>query len=467
MGGIQFGTDGWRSIIADGFTFERVEQVAQLAAYRLAETFQGEGIVVGYDRRFLSEEFALAAAKAIQKAGFHVLLSEGPAPTPAYSWTVVSKGMLGAIVITASHNPPTYSGLKIKGAFGGSVGSEFTQGIEERYVEGGALSEKPGGTLAYFDPWPAYLEQISKKVDLEAIERADIAILMDVMHGVGSGSLRRLLKRPLMELRSERDPLFGGVSPEPIPKNLAPFFKALQEYTGPGTVVGAVLDGDADRVAAGDHAGNYLSCQVLIPLYIDHLVRRKGLTGAVVKTISGSDLMAQVAKARGLKCYETAIGFKYIAEIMLREPVLVGGEESGGVGFIDHMPERDGLLCVLYLLEMVALTGKDLTQLYQELQEELDYHSVYDRIDLKLPNSDLKNKLVSELEKQPFTEVDGLTVTEHLTTDGHRFRLAPGHWLLIRFSGTEPLLRLYCEGPNPERVARTLAWAKDWALSFT
>ncbi len=467
MGGIQFGTDGWRSIIADGFTFERVEQVAQLAAYRLAETFQGEGIVVGYDRRFLSEEFALAAAKAIQKAGFHVLLSEGPAPTPAYSWTVVAKKMLGAIVITASHNPPTYSGLKIKGAFGGSVDSDFTAGIEERYVEGGPLSEKPGGTLTYFDPWPAYLEQISTKVDLEAIEKADIAILMDVMHGVGSGGLNRLLKRSLIEIRSERDPLFGGVSPEPIAKNLAPFFNALQEYRGPGTVVGAVLDGDADRVAAGDRHGNYLSCQVLIPLYIDHLVRRKGLTGAVVKTISGSDLMAQVAKARGLKCYETAIGFKYIAEIMLREPVLVGGEESGGVGFIDHMPERDGLLCVLYLLEMVALTGKDLTQLYQELQEELNYHSVYDRIDLKLPNSDLKNKLVSYLEKQPFTEVDGMTVTEHLTTDGHRFRLSTGHWLLIRFSGTEPLLRLYCEGPNPEQVARTLAWAKDWALSLT
>jgi phosphomannomutase len=266
------------------------------------------------------------------------------------------------------------------------------------------------------------------------------------------------------ELRDQRDPLFGGNPPEPIARYLTPLFKALRQYTGDRPAIGLVLDGDADRIAAADGAGNYLSCQVLIPLLVDHLARRRGLKGKVVKTISGSDLIAKVARARGLEVEETAIGFKYIADIMLREEVMLGGEESGGIGFSDHMPERDGLLCALYLLEIVAQTGKDLSTLYAELQAELQFTSYYDRKDLKLPDEAFKQKLLGLLEADQITEIAGQSVIEHTAIDGHKFRLPDGRWLLIRFSGTEPLLRLYCEADAPAKVTETLQWAQQWAL---
>jgi phosphomannomutase len=281
---------------------------------------------------------------------------------------------------------------------------------------------------------------------------------------VGAGGLGALIGSGcLHELRSEHNPLFGGHPPEPVARYLAPLFEAIRSYRGDAPAVGLVLDGDADRIAAADGAGNYLSCQVLIPLLIDHLARRRGLTGKVVKTISGSDLIARVARLRGLAVEETAIGFKYIADIMLREKVLLGGEESGGIGYADHMPERDGLLCALYLIEIVASTGKDLSDLYAQLQQEVGFTSHYDRKDLKLPGEEFKRRLLASLRDDPPAEVAGLPVVEHTAVDGHKFRLADGRWLLVRFSGTEPVLRLYCEAGSSAAVAETLAWAERWA----
>jgi phosphomannomutase len=461
---IRFGTDGWRAIIADSFTFENVHRVALASAKMLADTFPGNGIVVGYDRRFMSEDFAKTVASAVQSLGIPVFLSDRPAPTPAYSWAAKLLGAHGALVVTASHNPANYSGIKIKGAFAGSVGQEFTAIVEKLLDED--FTAPPGKTAAItmFDPWEAYLDQLRTKVDLKALRDANLAIFLDAMHGVGAGGLTTLLGGGVEELRDQRDPLFGGNPPEPIARYLTPLFKALRQYTGDRPAIGLVLDGDADRIAAADGAGNYLSCQVLIPLLVDHLARRRGLKGKVVKTISGSDLIAKVARARGLEVEETAIGFKYIADIMLREEVMLGGEESGGIGFSDHMPERDGLLCALYLLEIVAQTGKDLSTLYAELQTELQFTSYYDRKDLKLPDEAFKQKLLGLLEADQITEIAGQSVIEHTAIDGHKFRLPDGRWLLIRFSGTEPLLRLYCEADAPAKVTETLQWAQQWAL---
>ncbi|AGY58138.1 phosphoglucomutase/phosphomannomutase family protein [Gloeobacter kilaueensis] len=459
---IRFGTDGWRAIIAEEFTFENVRRVAAAAAGVLAERYTGQGVVIGFDRRFLAAEFAAAAAQAVREQGIPVLLADRPAPTPALSWAVKAHGALGALVLTASHNPAAYCGIKVKGAFAGSVPGDITRSIEKR-LEEAEPPTRPQAEETLFNPWEDYLALLRTKVDIAAIKQAGLAVYVDVMHGVGAGGLTQLLGPGVIEVRERHDPLFGGTPPEPIGRYLAPLFKAVRSYQGEAPLVGLALDGDADRIAAADRRGNFLSCQVLIPLLVDHLARRRGLTGKVVKTISGSDLIAKVARARHLPVEETAIGFKYIADIMLREPVLLGGEESGGIGYLGHIPERDGLLCALYLLEIVAQTGKELSVLFAELQDELDYHSHYDRRDLKLPDAAFKQKLLDELEASPPQQIAGLAVIEHTAIDGHKFRLSDGRWLLIRFSGTEPLLRLYCEGTDPARVTETLQWAERWA----
>lgn len=459
---IHFGTDGWRGIIADTFTFENVHKVALVAAEVLAEAYTGEGVVVGYDRRFLSPEFAQVVVRAVRSLGIPVILADRPAPTPAFSWAVKELGALGALVVTASHNPANYSGLKIKGAFGGSVSPEFTRLVEKRLEVVRLADAAKESRLDLFNPWTGYLSQLRSRVDIAALREADLAIFIDVMHGVGAGGLAALLGKPLYELRSSHDPFFGGNSPEPVARNLAPLFKAIRTYTGSQPIVGLALDGDADRIAGADGDGNFLSCQVLIPLLVDHLARRRGLTGKVVKTISGSDLISRVARARGLAVEETAIGFKYIADVIQHETVLLGGEESGGIGFLGHIPERDGLLSALYLIEIVAQTGKDLGELYRDLQQEVGFKSFYDRRDLTLKDG-FKQKLLAELQNAPPEQIAGQPVIEHTTIDGHKFCLADGRWLIIRFSGTEPLLRLYCEAQSQYQVQQTLAWAQDWA----
>ncbi len=457
---IRFGTDGWRGIIAEEFTFPTLRKVAHASAEVLAQTYPGTGIYIGYDNRFLAPEFAQAVADTLVEAGFEVFLATCAAPTPAISWVVKALGGIGGLVLTASHNPAAYCGLKIKAAFGGSAPETVTQAVEE-LLEKDHLPPRPGGTLTHFDPWELYIAEIKTKVDLTTLQTLPMPVYLDGMHGSGSSGFDRLGLN-IGKIRAERDPLFGGFSPEPIAKNLTPAFKLLKGLSEEATVI--VFDGDADRIAAVNGDGTYLNCQVLIPLLIDHLARRRGQSGAVVKTLSGSDLIRRVAVARGLKVYETAIGFKYIAEIMEREPVILGGEESGGIGYQDYMPERDALLSGLYLLEILVATGKSLLANYNDLCDELDFHPVYDRIDITLPSAEFKAKLIERLAQSPPTEVCGRPVIEHLTTDGHKFVLDDNRWLLIRFSGTEPLLRLYCEGGNHPQVAETLQWAKAWAV---
>jgi phosphomannomutase len=473
---IKFGTDGWRGVIAADFTFERVARLAPLAAQVLADSYsQVTGgsrlVIVGYDRRFCAEDFAKVAAQAIQEAGFDVLLSQGYAPTPAFSWAAKAENALGAIVMTASHNPANYLGLKVKGYFGGSVAPEITQEIEARLNQP-LPTPTQIGSLNLFEPWESYCQGLRQKVNIAAIQNAiqsrELKVYADVMHGAAATGLERLLECRIVEMNSSRDPLFGGYPPEPLPSYLGEILAAIKtESENPSTPlrVGLVFDGDSDRIAAIDGRGNFLSSQILIPILIDHLQKNHGMTGEIVKTVSGSDLIPKIAQLYGLEVFETPIGYKYIADRMLSSQVLIGGEESGGVGYGTHIPERDALLSALYVLEAIVESKTDLSDRYRQLQEKAAFTSAYDRIDLPLASMEVRNQLITRLQNATPETIADLAVTDCLSVDGYKFRLADGSWLLIRFSGTEPVLRLYCEAPSLEQVHKTLNWAKDWANS--
>lgn len=475
-GPIKFGTDGWRGVIAADFTVERLYRAAAAAAQVLGEVYGDstaeteKKIMVGYDRRFLSESFAQTVALAVQAVGLEPILANTYAPTPALSWAAFDQKALGALVITASHNPGSYSGLKVKGAFGGSVPPEVTAKIEAILQDGEVPAVPAANQWQRFNPWQSYCEVLRSKVKIEAIRAAiaagTIRVFADVMYGAAAGGLAQILGIEIEELHSQRDPLFGGGAPEPLPRHLADLFRAIRSEQGPGLKVGFVFDGDADRIAAVDHSGEFLSSQVLIPILIEHLAVRQGLSGEFIKTVSGSDLMPKVAELYGCSVAETAVGYKYIADRMLTTPVLLGGEESGGIGYGNHIPERDGLLSALYLLEAMVESGSDLGQLYASLQEKTGFSSAYDRIDLPLASLDVRDRVQSTLQQNPPTEIAGQAVTGCLTTDGFKFRLADQRWLMVRFSGTEPLLRLYCEAASPKLVQETLNWAKEWATGL-
>ncbi|MEA5469533.1 phosphoglucomutase/phosphomannomutase family protein [Spirulina sp. 06S082] len=472
---IAFGTDGWRGLIAADFTFERVTLVAPLAAEVLAKNF-GETtgsnlIAIGYDRRFLAESFAKAVAESVQEAGFDVLLADSYAPTPALSWAAKERGALGSLVLTASHNPAGYLGLKVKGAFGGSVTQEITKQIETLLPRGFVAGKTPG-KLEHFDAWENYCRELRSKVDIakiaNAITSGKIRVFADVMHGAAATGLKRLLGVEIEEINGDRDPLFEGGAPEPLPKYIPKLFRAIREAAREGKEeirVGFVFDGDSDRIAAVDGAGNFHSSQILIPILMEHLSQRKGFKGEIVKTISGSDIIARLAESYHIPLYETAIGYKYIADRMLSAEVLLGGEESGGIGYGSHIPERDALLAALYVLEAVVESGRDIRDLYADLQARVNFQSAYDRIDLPLASMEERGKLLTLLKTNTPTEVAGKAVTDCLTIDGYKFRLEDGSWLLIRFSGTEPVLRLYCEATDEIQVKKTLEWAKNWANS--
>ena len=472
---IKFGTDGWRGVIAADFTFERVAMLAPLAARVLADNYgdvaDNRTVIVGYDRRFMAEDFARVTAEAVSEAGFDVLLSECYAPTPAFSWAAKAHKALGAIVMTASHNPAAYLGLKVKSAFGGSVPPEITEQIEAKLGQPLPKADKPG-KLEKFDPWASYCQGLRQKVDIAAIKNAiasdKLKVYVDVMHGAAATGLERLLGCAVNEINSDRDPLFGGGAPEPLPKYLSGFFKAIAEGAKqhPDSIrVGLVFDGDSDRIAGADAEGNFLSSQVLIPILIEHLAERKGFKGEIVKTVSGSDLIPRLAESYGRSVYETPIGYKYIGDRMLQAEVMIGGEESGGIGYGTHIPERDALLSALYVLEAVVESKEDLGTIYRRLQQKTNFTAHYDRIDLPLANMEVRAKLLERLKNDTPQEVAGMKVIDCLDVDGYKFRMNDNTWLLIRFSGTEPVLRLYCQAPTMPEVRKILEWARDWANS--
>lgn len=468
---IKFGTDGWRGIIALDFTFERVATLAPIAAKVLAtETPNSSLMIIGYDRRFLAQQFAEVAAEAVQEAGFDVLLANDYAPTPAFSWAAKQFNALGALVLTASHNPAQYLGLKVKGAFGGSVSPRVTQKIEALLTQPSTPSTTKG-TRELFDPWYGYCQALRPKVNLELIQNAlkngKMTVYADVMHGAAATGLTRLLPE-VIELNTSTDAYFGGFSPEPLPHNLTTLLETIKAEStkNTGILTGLAFDGDSDRIAAVDGQGNFLSSQVLIPILLHHLAKRRGWSGEVVKTVSGSDLIPLLTKSYNLPLFETPVGYKYIADRMLTNQVLIGGEESGGIGYGNHIPERDALLSALYVLEAIATSELDLGDYYRQLQAEVDFYSSYDRIDLPLKNMEAREKVLATLTNQPPTIIADQKVIDCLSIDGYKLRLEDGSWLLIRFSGTEPLLRLYCEAKDQTRVQAILTWAKNWATSL-
>ncbi|MFM7362492.1 MAG: phosphoglucomutase/phosphomannomutase family protein, partial [Cyanobium sp.] len=456
---IAFGTDGWRGILGVDITVERLLPVAAAAARELASSapagLDSLEVVLGYDRRFLAPELAEAIAAAVRGAELVPVLADSPTPTPASSWAVVERGALGALVITASHNPPEWLGLKIKGPFGGSVEGDFTERVEQRLAAGGITVPIPGATER-FDALGAYVAGLRKRVDTGALaaglERLGLQVIVDPMHGSAAGVLPALLGEAavasgaIREIRAGRDPLFGGNPPEPLAPYLQELIAAVKESTAAGRpAMGIVFDGDGDRIAAIDEQGRFCSTQLLMPLFIDHLARARGLAGTVIKTVSGSDLMALVAEDVGRTVLEKPVGFKYIAAEMLAGGVLVGGEESGGVGFGMHLPERDAPFAALLLIEALVEGGVPLGQRLDALQERCGGAAAYDRLDLRLADMDARRRLEARLAEAPPAEVAGAPVQEVITTDGVKLRLGPSHWLMLRFSGTEPLLRLYCE----------------------
>jgi phosphomannomutase len=474
---IVFGTDGWRGILGVDITVERLLPVAAAAARELQSSapdgLSSREVVLGYDRRFLAPEMAEVIAAAVRGAGLEPVLAATPTPTPASSWAVVERGALGALVITASHNPPEWLGLKIKGPFGGSVEGDFTQRVERRLAAGGITVPIAGDTQR-FDALGTYVAGLRAKVDTAALaaglERLGLRVIVDPMHGSAAGVLSALLGEQaaasgvIREIRSSRDPLFGGNPPEPLAPYLPELIAEVKASTAAGRpAMGIVFDGDGDRIAAVDEKGRFCSTQLLMPLFIDHLARARGLAGSVIKTVSGSDLMALVAEDLGRAVLEKPVGFKYIAAEMLAGEVLVGGEESGGVGFGMHLPERDAPFAALLLIEALVEGGVPLGARIDALQERCGGAAAYDRLDLRLADMAARARLETRLAEHPPVEVAGLPVHEVIRTDGVKLRLGPSHWLMLRFSGTEPLLRLYCEAPTAGRVAEVLDWARQLA----
>ena len=429
--------------------------------------------MIGYDRRFLAPELAEAICSAVRGADLVPVLAEAPIPTPAASWAVVERQALGALVITASHNPPEWLGLKIKGPFGGSVEGDFTGRVETRLAAGG-ISVPIQGEVRRFEALNDYAAGLRAKVNTaalaEGLERLGLTVIVDPMHGSAAGVLPALLGEQavasgaIREIRANRDPLFGGNPPEPLAPYLGELIAAVQTSTAAGRpAVGIVFDGDGDRIAAVDERGRFCSTQLLMPLFIDHLARARQLPGCVIKTVSGSDLMRLVAEGLGRTVLEKPVGFKYIAAEMLSDEVLVGGEESGGVGFGMHLPERDAPFAALLLIEALVEGGVPLGERIDALQQRCGGAAAYDRLDLRLPDMEARRRLEAKLAAAPPNTVAGSPVLEVITTDGVKLRLGPSHWLMLRFSGTEPLLRLYCEAPSEARVAEVLSWARALA----
>ncbi len=467
---IWFGTDGWRAVISEDFTFANVRHVAQAIADVVLADAAGappRPVVVGFDTRFLSDRYAIAVSNVLAANGLPVYLAKADCPTPALSFAVKDLGGAGGVMITASHNPPRYNGIKYKSSFGGSAMPEETARIEERLADNlgsgrePAWSEPPWqtdivptvGQIVRFDPLPAYLKHLRTLIDFGAIARSGLRVAVDPMYGAGRGYIATWLRDlgvMVNEIHGELNPGFGGHHPEPIGRHLG----KLSELVRHGSYdLGLATDGDADRIGAVDGRGEFVSPHLIIALAVQYLIAQ-GKRGLIVKTISTTQLVNRLAAAHDLRVEETPVGFNYICDFMLKEPVLIGGEELGGISILGHIPEGDGILMGLLLLEIVARAGKPLHVLTDELQAQYGPF-VYDRIDQQVKPF-AKRALVAALRAGAPAELGGQPLTSINDRDGIKYLMADNSWLLIRPSGTEPVLRIYAEAPNAAQVAALL-----------
>ncbi len=458
---IKFGTDGWRGIIADEFTFENLRIVTQALADYLRQV-TAKNVAVGFDRRFMSDMFALEAAKVLAANGLIVFLSEKPVTTPVISFTVKNLGLDAGVMITASHNPYIYNGFKLKGKYGGSATPEITAAVEKLCgINPVKTVSAEDPLIKLFNPDGLYLNKVSSLVNIEKIENSGLKIVFDPMFGSGCGYLHSLFpafpSSRLIEINGEANPSFGGINPEPIDQNLSRLkTMVLSEKAD----IGLAVDGDGDRIGAVDSNGNFVNAHQIFALLLKHLVENRGWTGTVVKTVSTTSMLEKQCSKYGLFLYETPIGFKYICELFQKEEILIGGEESGGFGFKNHIPERDGLLSALLLLELLTVTEKSLSLLLNELMTELGSH-FYKRIDIHLSTEQI-SKLLSNLNAVLPDNYAGYPITGLNKTDGYKFFLGGHSWILFRLSGTEPLLRVYAEAPSEKILNAILESAEKF-----
>ncbi len=460
---IKFGTDGWRAIIGDEFTFANVEKVAQAYCDVLhAGALSKAPIPIGFDRRYLSEDFAKAFACVLVANGFKVLLSKTFCPTPCISWTTKTTEAPGGVVITASHNPYQWNGIKFKEGYGGSASPEFTSKIEQKCGSGVTVhrvsfeSAVREGKIAFFDPRQDYVGQLRSQIDLAAITRSNWKIAYDPLYGAGSGFLEAVLESPVSEIHGEANPSFGGLNPEPIAKNLGLLTSFVKEK---GFDVGLATDGDADRIGAVDETGLFVNPHQIYALILRHLIQRGG-RGDVVKTVSTTQMIDKIAASHGLKVHETPIGFKHICGKFLEMNPLIGGEESGGIGIPSHVYERDGLLCALLLLEIMSVSKKRLDELLKELEGEIGPFSFL-REDVHLSEKQ-REKVQEQLRQNGLSNLAGKKIVSINLLDGLKYVLEDDSWVLIRLSGTEPLLRLYAEASRPEQTQKLIQEARKF-----
>lgn len=473
MSVIKFGTDGWRAVISEDFTFENVKILAQAVADFIIKDCQDLNVkerktVIGYDTRFLSDKYAELMACVFGANGIKTILSDRPTPTPSVSFTIKDSGLIGGIMVTASHNPARYNGIKYKAYYGGSAGPEVTKKfesyIEKSPVKFAPLEElKSKGLVEIGDILSKHLKFIAGYADLKVIKNSKLRVLVDSMYGTGNDYIAMLLKGGKCKvdiIHNEKNPGFGGINPEPILPNL----KELAEKTKKGKYdIGLATDGDADRLGVALPNGKLMTGHKVMSILLLHLLEDKKMKGEVIQTICGTYLINKICKKYGLKMHETPVGFKYICELMLTDDILIGGEETGGVAFKDSIPERDGILSGLLILEMMAMRKKKILDILSSIDKEYGSYE-YKRLDLKYPD-DKKPKLMASLSRDPLKDILGKEVVEVKTTDGFKFICEDRSWLMLRLSGTEPILRIYSEAPSEKKALEMLEFGKEKAYS--
>ncbi|HET7009280.1 MAG TPA: phosphoglucomutase/phosphomannomutase family protein [Anaerolineales bacterium] len=481
---IHFGTDGWRGVISDTFTFNNLRLVTQAVADAIASDEWMNGglpasanpdprrVVVGFDTRFLSDRYAVEAARVLAANGYSVHLTSADVPTPLLSHAVLQKQAIAGVMITASHNAPRYNGLKLKAAYGGSASPEQCRRVEvyitdnEERARGPNLMDydraRADGLIIRFNPSPEYETHLRRLIDFDAIAEHPQLVVVDSMYGSGRGLIKKMLQGTgceVFEVRGEMNPGFGGIHPEPIARYLGALAGAIAAGHGQ---LGLATDGDGDRIAAMDGRGQFVDPHRILALALQYLVEHRGWRGKVIKTVSTTQMINRLAAGYGLEVVETPVGFNHIAEYMMRGEALLGGEESGGMSFRGHIPEGDGILMGLLLVEMVAVAGAPLEQLVEDLLAKAG-PSHYERVDLRLSAPISKPRLVERLQHEAPTTIGGARVVRVSPLDGVKYLLDDDSWLLIRPSGTEPVLRVYAEARDPKMVAALVAHGRTVA----
>ena len=473
LNSIKFGTDGWRGIIGFDFNFSNLSRVVVAACqelhYQYFKEVNSKKILIGYDRRFMANEFAKQVVPYVKGCGYEPILANGFVTTPSCSFYAKEMGCLGALVITASHNPYNWLGLKIKSFNGCSVDESFTTEIEKRLMLENSI-ETIQGSYEMADIKNFHLDKIKSLFDVEFIanelKKMKIRIFVDSMHGSAAQCISEIFgcdyPEVISEIRQDTDPLFGGTPPEPLLNYLDDLKETLTKNSGNGVkTLGIIFDGDGDRIAAIDEKGRYCSTQDLLPYFISYLGEISKNSYPVLKTVSGSDIIKNISESQGRDVFELPVGFKYIAEKMINERIFIGGEESGGVGFGDFMPERDALYAAMVLLNGIAEKSQYLYETLDKIQEDFG-PSFYKRIDIKFPNQSEKNNVKEFIIDNIPENINNHKLKSISKIDGIKLRIDKNFWLLFRFSGTEPLLRLYCEAPKESYLIELLEWGQEF-----